>query len=487
MSRTVPPDELFCARCARPIRIGANRLQHRYVCRTCYTRAMETYDTCTGCGIHRLTPGIAPGGGPLCAECAEDIGDLTCRRCGEERLRYEHGNCGRCVLAERLLPLLDDGTGAVRPELVPLFDALRMIDRPRSGLGWIARPHVQRNLRALATGEVPLTHDGLDALTPWRSVAYLRDLLMQAGVLPVVDRQLVLFERWLKEWLAGIEDADHRKLLERFATWHLLRKLRLRAAEQPLGHSRQQSARLALVQSETFLTHLDARGHTLDQCTQADLDAWYAGQTSPSRRLVQGFLRWAEQHRRAPRLTIPLIRTENPAPISQHRRLALIRRMLTDDAIPLVERVVALLILLYAQPVSRLVRLTTADILINDDQVMLDLGDPPSPVPEPFAELLLAYVAARPNQATATNPRSPLLFPGRRAGQALHPATLQLRLHALGIPTLNGRTAAIRQMLLQAPAPVVAKMLGYSSEHAEAVAAEAGGTWKRYASGDHTQ
>lgn len=150
-------------------------------------------------------------------------------------------------------------------------------------------------------------------------------------------------------------------------------------------------------------------------------------------------------------------------------------------------RVVALLVLLYAQPVSRLVCLTTADILIEGDQVLLGLGDPPFPVPEPFAELLFAYVAARPNQATATNPCSPLLFPGRRAGQALNPATLQLRLHALGIPTFDGRTAAIRQMLLQAPEPVVAKMLGYHPVHAEAIAAGAGGTWKIYAPSDHSR
>jgi len=75
---------------------------------------------------------------------------------------------------------------------------------------------------------------------------------------------------------------------------------------------------------------------------------------------------------------------------------------------------------------------------------------------------------------------------GLPQARVLHPATLQLRLPALGIPTLNGRTDAIRQML-QAPAPIVAKMLGYHSAHAEALAAEAGGTWKHYASGDHTQ
>lgn len=51
--------------------------------------------------------------------------------CGKEARRYRRGICGRCVLAERLHGLLDDGTGRIRPELLPLFDTLRQIDQSR--------------------------------------------------------------------------------------------------------------------------------------------------------------------------------------------------------------------------------------------------------------------------------------------------------------------------------------------------------------------
>jgi hypothetical protein len=96
-----------------------------------------------------------------------------------------------------------------------------------------------------------------------------------------------------------------------------------------------------------------------------------------------------------PQLRIPHQRTENPAPISQRRRIGLIRRALTDDAVPLRARVVTLLMLLYAQPISRILRLTTDDVTHDDDQVLLRLGTPPSPVPEPFAGLLLEHLASR--------------------------------------------------------------------------------------------
>jgi hypothetical protein len=46
---------------------------------------------------------------------------------------------------------------------------------------------------------------------------------------------------------------------------------------------------------------------------------------------------------------------------------------------------------------------------------------------------------------------------------------------------------ALREMLLRAPPAVVAGMLGYAADRAEAIAAESGSNWKRYAAGDHTR
>ncbi|WP_267909127.1 hypothetical protein [Nocardiopsis alborubida] len=38
--------------------------------------------------------------------------------------------------------------------------------------------------------------------------------------------------------------------------------------------------------------------------------------------------------------------------------------------------------------------------------------------------------------------------------------TLAGRMRENGLPTFRGRTAAIRQLVLQAPSPVIARMLG---------------------------
>ncbi|MGI8312726.1 hypothetical protein [Saccharopolyspora hattusasensis] len=185
--------------------------------------------------------------------------------------------------------------------------------------------------------------------------------------------------------------------------------------------------------------------------------------------------------------TYPHQKTTNPAPIGQRQRLAMVGRALTDDGIPLLTRVAAILMLLYAQPLTRILRLTVDDVLVEDGEVSIRLGDPPSPVPYPFAGLLLDHLDHRLNLTTATNSGARWMFPGRRAGQPMAPTTLELRLRQVGIPGLRGRTAALRQLVLQAPAPVVAKSLGYSQEQTARLAAEAGGTWARYARGDHTR
>ncbi|MGH3805458.1 MAG: hypothetical protein ACRDRU_02190 [Pseudonocardiaceae bacterium] len=56
-----------------------------------------------------------------------------------------------------------------------------------------------------------------------------------------------------------------------------------------------------------------------------------------------------------------------------------------------------------------------------------------------------------------------------------------------GIPTTAGRSAAIRQHVMDMPAPVVADALGYHPVTTAKLVAQAGDTWRRYAPGDHSR
>src|SRR6266700_5370655 len=78
-------------------------------------------------------------------------------------------------------------------------------------------------------------------------------------------------------------------------------------------------------------------------------------------------------------------------------------------------------------------------------------------------------------------PPRPLAVPGRQAGQLLTPATLGALIRDLGVPTVTARPAALRQLVLQAPAPGVARALGFPQITAHRAVVETGGTRSRYA------
>ncbi|MEU2598142.1 hypothetical protein ABZ678_25930 [Streptomyces hirsutus] len=55
----------------------------------------------------------------------------------------------------------------------------------------------------------------------------------------------------------------------------------------------------------------------------------------------------------------------------------------------------------------------------------------------------------------------------------------------IGVPVAAARGAAIRQQLLELPAPVVADALGYHDKTTSRLLRETSGTWSRYAAGNH--
>jgi integrase len=461
-------------------------------CRTCADRAVRTRGVCPGCGAERALPGWRPGdGAAICADCAGFTTPITCSRCGFEGKLHARRLCSRCTLADRLDELLDDGTGRIRPELAPLTELLLAAEKPLSILTWLYSRKQQAGpadlLRRLGRCEIALTHEAFNTLHPWRAAAHLQELLTSCGVLPAVDKQICSLERWLSAHLATITSSEHAQLIRRFATWEVLPRLRGRAERAPVTQASRYFAKDQIKHATGFLAWLADRGLALEDCRQADVDLWHAGHHTHARNALRSFLNWSIINKLTPRAELPpQAKADQTAPLPEPERLAQIGRLLTDDEVPLRSRVAGLIFLLYAQPMSRIVRLGLDDVLNEDGQVLLRLGTPPTPVPEPVAELLLRWVEARGNMNTATNRGSTWLFPGRRAGQPMHPRSMTDLVNEIGI-TVAGRAAAIRQHILETPAPVVADALTYHYVTTARLAAETGGDWSRYAAGDHTR
>jgi hypothetical protein len=186
--------------------------------------------------------------------------------------------------------------------------------------------------------------------------------------------------------------------------------------------------------------------------------------------------------RHLPKLTSARTRFTTGEALTHTDRLDLLRRLVNDDDHPdgdgsLRTRVAACILLLYAQPVTRIMTLTIDDILDDENGAMtLRLGDPAAPIPEPFATLVRRQLAQR----TASNTNR-WLFPGRRPGQPLSYVSLSQGLRDLGVPLRRARIAALRQLVLQAPAPVIAEALGFHHTTTHRQTVYAGGIWNRYA------
>ena len=303
---------------------------------------------------------------------------------------------------------------------------------------------------------------------------------MQCDVLPRIDKQILLFERWLLEHLDTITDTEQRQLLRQYTTWRLLPWLRRRAERGPVSRSTRIELGQQVLRAGDFLAGIQEQRLTLARLRQDDLDRWIVTHPPRQRQLLKPFLTWAAHAGHMPRLHVPAHRPGQKTPITQHRRIGLLRKLITDDTGELRARVAAILLLIYAQPLGRILGLTVDDIDTTGSDVLLRLGDPPTPVPEPVADLLLALRDQRTNMRTATNRNARWLFPGRRAGQPLTTRTMGPLIRDLGVPTVPGRLAALHQLVLQAPAPVVAQALGFHYTTTQRHHAAAGGTWNRY-------
>ena len=66
-------------------------------------------------------------------------------------------------------------------------------------------------------------------------------------------------------------------------------------------------------------------------------------------------------------------------------------------------------------------------------------------------------------------------------------ATIRKRIISAGVPNVFARTAALRQLVVEAPAPVIAGMLGFHPVHTAFVTKQARADWSRYAPGDHSR
>jgi hypothetical protein len=417
---------------------------------------------------------------------APDAGPRPCRGC-QAPTEPPFRTCPRCLLNRALRRRLDDGTGTVNAQLKPLYDLLLHTQNPASARGWLNKPNVAPLLAELATGQRDLTHEALQTY-PYRVAEHVRGLLVACGALPEADKVLLDYERWLERRLAA--NATHHpqiRLLTQFARWDQLAGMRAAAARKPLAATAFHNARRRFGAAARFLGWLASNDITPAAMTQPDLDTWWLHANVSQRQAIVAFWNWATVNGHLPKLHLARLRFNPGIAMTQAERLDLIRACMSNEDTPIDLRVAVILMLLYAQPLTRILRLTVDDITHDNEQLVIRFGEPASPVPEPFATLLLTLVGDRFEPATATRGTSRWLFPGGVPGQPRNRETFYRRVRSLGFPIRAARVSTLRQLVLDAPAPVVATALGFHQTTTTRQATNAGGTWSRYPTGRHGQ
>ncbi|MDP9402953.1 MAG: hypothetical protein M3P85_06380 [Actinomycetota bacterium] len=347
-------------------------------------------------------------------------------------------------------------------------------------MDWLGRPGSGHLLAQLFEGTIGLSHGALDDVGS-KAADHLRCLLVAAGVLAERDEALVRLERWIDAQLLGIGDAEDRHLVEAFATWEVLRRRRQHAARRGATGDTTASRRVIRATIE-LLGWLGDHHRRLDDMTQADVDLWLA--TGPAgRRSARSFLRWAATRGVARAVVITAEPRRLPAAtITADQLQAVVRRLVTDDSLPAVERAGGLLVTLYGQPATRVVRLRVDDVSVEGDDVALRLGRHRVVLPPVLGRLVVELVADRRGPArTGAPPTSRWLFPGGRPGRALTGDWLAARIAAHGLPVSSLRNAALMELASQLPAVFLADLLGIATNSAVRWSRAAGGEWANYA------
>ena len=467
-----------CAHCGAE-RPPSVRWSEGPVCEACYRAALSRRGTCTSCQQSRRL--VSPPGpaATLCCDCAGVAPLATCRDCGTEERLHDRGRCARCALAARAKVLLADASGEVVPALIPVYESIAAARQPYSALNWLRTGAGAGILAELAGGDLALTHEALDAHPRRGAAEFLRQMLVANGALEARHEDLARMQVWVQAVLAGIDQPEDRRLVQAYATWAVLSRLRRRA--QAGGVVRTRHAKIRITAAVRLLAWLRSRDTSLADLAQPDIEVWLATDP-PASYDVRDFLGWAAERKLVVRLEVPTLPTLSGSALDDELRWNIVERLLHDDTVDLTDRVAGCLVLLYAQQLSRIVAITVDQVTQRDGEVHLRLGMQEVVIPEPLGALIVELVATGRRYVGVGSPaHTPWLFPGLFPGRPLSPARLGERLRKLGIDARAGRRSALMHLAAQLPAAVLAEALNLTAGTAVDWVRAAGGDWSSYA------
>jgi hypothetical protein len=362
--------------------------------------------------------------------------------------------------------LLAEGPNA--GEFQNLREHLLARDDQYNVVRWISRTTPRQVLSQMSRGEVPIAHSALDTLPQTRGVQYLRRLLMQLEILPAIDMRRKSLELWATVFLREIEPSTGR-LLNAYFRWSVMRRLGSKLRADHITAAQDKWARGELADARDFASWLSQRGMSIIELSQVDLDEFLASRRS--RNDARHFIGWLAA-RHGARLTIPpRHRAEPSVSMRDEECLRIIRAILMDFESDPDRRLIALLVAVCGQLVSRVVRLPEDALRLDDTQILIRFGTHELQLPPTFRPTVEAHLLAR-RQA------SKWLFPGKNAGDHRSAQYTSRYLRSLGTTASALQTSARYRLAAALPAKVMADSFGFQIETANQYARLSGGSWR---------
>ncbi|WP_238348323.1 hypothetical protein [Ornithinimicrobium pratense] len=466
-----------CAHCGRHERCTRIVLEQP-VCQRCTLRFARTAQACPGCANIRVLAFYDGDRRPSCATCTGNEAVYACTDCGREDSPWGR-LCGHCALKEKATALLSGPDGGIHPQLRPVHEALVCGPRPQTTLYWFTRSTGPSVLAAMARGDIEISHATFEAMPADKTHNYLRDLLAALGVLPPFHAELERVTPWLNQLLSTLPD-EHAEVLNRFARWQVLRRLRREEQRGTLTHGAISAARATIVVTARFLGWLTEHRMDLADLTQDDLDR-YAEQHRARVTALRPFLTWCEATDLGRELSPPKRPDLQPAvTLPDEDRWRHVQLLLHDDTIRLYTRIAGLFVLLYAQPLARVCRMRVDQITVTAAGITRATFDTyPIELPDPLDHLVRTHLTRRGQASYASRPDT-WLFPGGIPGKHLVTENIRSQLVARGIQPLAARNAAMFQLASTMPTPILAEILGLSPTTATRWAALAARDWSTY-------
>jgi hypothetical protein len=402
--------------------------------------------------------------------------NVDCRTCGAEDELYNGSRCWACVLAATVDRLLTNPeTGVMVPQLTTVATALKSMKRSNSGLTWIQQPHVSSFLTGLAKAP-SISHESLDELPASRTRDYVRGLLVEHGPLPRRDELAATYSAWSQQAVARLRNGAHRDVIQRYIRWQHQRRMNAMDTVTPSTFLRSKQAVTVAID---FLNWLDEHSVELANLEQGHLDVWQAGGPS-TREIASRFLSWAARTRLVgPGLRINAHRRGTSPKLSAEQQVEAVQRVVHSDELNPRDRAAATLVIVFAQQIEHVVRLTWDDVTLTNETVHIRLGATEIVLPAPLDEPLRQLGAAPSHDLTAAHPNTNWVFRGHSPGRHIDPAYLRGRLKAV-FSTRAARLGTLHELTRQAPVAIIAEALGYSPATIERHTRASAATYAQY-------